>query len=372
MKRRVHVLIMTILMIVLATGTAFADNREDTEDTEEYLVGFKNEAAVQAFSNNVTTSAVEVQHEYENLPVIVSELSTEVAELLENDPSVEFIEKNEKVYLDPLVMNNIQETDIPKLEERMKRGDGVKVAVLDTGIASHDDLHVIDGVSFVSVEPFYRDLNGHGTHVAGTIAAQENDEASTGIAPNVELYAVKVLNGLGAGSIASITNGIDWAISNDMDIINMSLGTNTDSEALQRAVERAHDHGILIIAAAGNSGEADEQHTIDYPARYDSVVAVGAVDGNNDRASFSSYGEQLEIMAPGVEIHSTFLFNRYERLSGTSMASPHVTGAAALIKSNNPELTNEQIRKRLNTTATPLGNPFYYGHGLLNVDAALD
>jgi subtilisin len=246
------------------------------------------------------------------------------------------------------------------------------VAVLDTGIdASHEDLRVVGGASFVSDEPdALSDGNGHGTHVAGTIAALNNNVGVLGVSYDVDLYAVKVLSAGGSGTLSGIAQGIEWAIDNDMDVINMSLGGSTGSTTLKQASDNAYNSGIVVVAAAGNSGSfLGLINTIGYPARYDSVIAVGAVDANNNRASFSSVGSQLEVMAPGVSINSALPGNQYGELNGTSMASPHVAGAAALLLAQNPNLTNVQVRERLR--ATNLGSAFNYGHGVINLEAAL-
>ena len=218
------------------------------------------------------------------------------------------------------------------------------------------------GISFVDGTTDYLDDNGHGTHVAGTVAALDNEIGVIGVAPQAELYAIKVLDQNGSGSYSDIIAGIEWAIDNNMNIINMSLGGTAKSRTLEKAVNKAYESGILLVAAAGNNGYA-KKGTITYPAAYDSVIAVGAVDQNNNRASFSSVGRQLELMAPGVSILSTVPDNGYESYNGTSMASPHVAGVAALVWEAKPNLTNFQLRNLLNETSTYIGDSFEYGNG---------
>ncbi len=341
-------------------GTAAAGGAEKGE----YLIGFKNKGDAQKFEG-------EVQHEFDNFPVLFVELPKNAVEGLERNPNIEFIEKNEEVeLLSQTVPWGIPFIYAPEVHNEGFFGQGVKVAVLDTGIAPHPDLSIRGGASFVLTERNYTDYNGHGTHVAGTIAALDNSIGVLGVAPAAELYAVKVLNAIGSGTLSSIARGIDWSISNDMDIINMSLGGTSGSDTLQEAAESAYNSGILLVAAAGNSGESGGTNNMGFPARYSTVMAVGAVDSDSNRASFSSYGEELEIMAPGVNIHSTYLLNGYATLSGTSMASPHVAGVAALIKNKHPDLSNTQIRQRINSTATYLGDSNYYGNGLVNAEKA--
>jgi subtilisin len=207
--------------------------------------------------------------------------------------------------------------------------------------------------------------------VAGTVAALNNTTGVLGVAYNADLYAVKVLSASGSGTLSGIAQGIEWSVANGMNVINMSLGGSSGSIALQQACDNAYARGIVVVAAAGNSGSRGKQNTIGYPAKYSSVIAVGAVDSNNNRASFSSVGGELEVMAPGVSILSTTPGNTYSSFNGTSMASPHVAGAAALIKAKYPSLTNVQIRERLKNTATYLGDPFYYGNGVIDVEKAL-
>ncbi|MED4302003.1 S8 family serine peptidase [Geobacillus stearothermophilus] len=246
-------------------------------------------------------------------------------------------------------------------------GQGVKVAVFDTGISSHTDLQIKGGVSFVEGSNFNVDENGHGTHVAGIIGSLINNEGIVGVAPSVELYSVKVLDSAGNGSYSSIIKGIEWAIDNNINIINMSLGGFEYSAALEEAINLAYDNNILIVASAGNTGEQ-----MTYPAKYEKVISVGAVDGNNNKAVFSSVGEELDVVAPGVNIKSTFTNGSYAVKSGTSMAAPHATGVLALIWGKNLAVDNEVIQGLLNYSALGLGDNFSYGNGLVDASNALD
>jgi len=207
-------------------------------------------------------------------------------------------------------------------------GAGVKVAVIDTGIDyNHPDLaaNCKGGVNVINTRKDYKDDNGHGTHVAGIIAAEDNDIGVIGVAPQAWLYGVKVLDRRGSGYVSDIIDGITWCIENGMDIANMSLGTNADIQSLHDACDAADDSGMLLVAAAGNDGGA-----VDFPGAYDSVIAVAATDADDVRPNWSSYGPQVLLAAPGVEILSTWKGGSYKTESGTSMASPHVAGAIAL------------------------------------------
>jgi len=256
-------------------------------------------------------------------------------------------------------------------------GLGVKVAVLDTGIDySHPDLddNVKGGVSVVgpitSTDPRdWKDKNGHGTHVAGIIAAENNTIGVVGVAPGASLYAVKVLNNAGIGTYADVIDGIEWSIKNGMQVISMSFGGSSYSQALEDACNAAYNAGLILVAAAGNSGDGDpETNEVLYPAAYASVIAVGATDINDVAPYWSSSGPEVELAAPGVDIKSTWLDGTYETLSGTSMACPHVSGTVALIWAKNSTLTNGEVRTLLQTTADPLGDTRVYGYGLVDAE----
>ncbi len=222
----------------------------------------------------------------------------------------------------------------------------IKVAVIDTGIdTKHPDLNVIDGVNCAKGNPNkFNDDNGHGTHVAGTIGAIDNDIGVIGVAPNVPLYSVKVLDRNGSGSYSDVICGVDWAAANNMDVANMSLGGGK-SQALNDAVTSAINSGVVFAVAAGNDYHADACNKS--PASTPEAITVSALDDRNGEvsginnnldplASFSNIGTCVDIIAPGVYIYSTWKDSSYNTISGTSMATPHVAGAAAVYLSNNP------------------------------------
>ncbi len=207
-------------------------------------------------------------------------------------------------------------------------GKGVNVAVLDTGVDyTHPDLKAVYKGGFNVIESTKPPLDdhGHGTHVAGTIAAVKDLKGVVGVAPEVNLYAVKVLDANGSGKYSWIVSGIEWAVNNKMKVINMSLGSRYPSDAIKLAVEQAYKAGIVIVCAAGNDGGA-----VNYPAAYPQAIAVSASDSSDKIASFSSRGKEIAFIAPGVSVYSTYKGGGYKTLSGTSMASPHVAGLAAL------------------------------------------
>lgn len=265
------------------------------------------------------------------------------------------------------------------------RGEKVIVAVIDTGIDyQHSDLkaNVIDGVSLVVGEKDFRDENGHGTHVAGIIAA---DGKILGVAPKAKLLAVKVLNKYGVGSLKSVVQGLSWARKwkgkkgEKVNVINMSLGSILPDALLHKEIIAAVNSGITVVCAAGNEGDKKEETVeISYPAFYPETLAVGAVDLHTGIASFSNSNPYIDIVAPGVDTYSTYPGNRYVKLSGTSMASPHIAGAVALIYSRyflrfGRYPTVDYVRELLHYQAVDLGKAGFdtlYGYGLFsfNID----
>lgn len=229
-------------------------------------------------------------------------------------------------------------------------GNQVRVAVVDTGIdTAHPDLKVYGGINTIAPKKSYKDDNGHGSHVAGTIAALSNKVGVIGVAFDARLYSVKVLAANGSGFLSDVIEGIDWCIKNDIQIINMSLGTSQDEDLFHEAVTRAYNAGIFTVAAAGNSGPGE--NTVNYPAKYPEVVAVGASDKEDNIAYFSSRGPEVDLVAPGVNIHSTYRNKSYKTLSGTSMAAPHVSGTAALVLAKKGAMNPDELLNQLKETA---------------------
>ncbi len=231
-------------------------------------------------------------------------------------------------------------------------GAGVKVAVIDTGIdLNNSDLQgKVDGgysaITKTEKPDDYQDDNGHGTHVSGTIAALRDGKGVVGVAPKARLYAVKVLDADGSGNLSDVIDGIVWAAKNGMQVANMSLGAPIDSDAMHRAVRMAKGMGVVIVAAAGNSGAA-----VGYPGAYPETIAVSASDSDDQIAPFSSHGPEVKFIAPGVDVVSDKLGGGLISYSGTSMASPHVAGLAALAVSqgwtglSGPDGVYSQLKK---------------------------
>lgn len=246
-------------------------------------------------------------------------------------------------------------------------GRGVKVGVIDTGVDyNHPDLKANYAGGYNAVEPEKTPLddNGHGTHVAGIIGAANNGAGVAGVAPGVSLYAVKVLTAQGSGSYSAIIDGIQWAVNNKMNVVNMSLGAPQGSDAMKKAVEAAYKAGVTLVMAAGN-----DSGPVNYPAKYPQSIAVSASDSADKIAAFSSRGAEIALIAPGVAIYSTYMGGIYKSLSGTSMAAPHVAGLAALAVGAGAK-TPAQVRKALQGAAVGIGLlPAEQGAGL--VDAGM-
>lgn len=263
-------------------------------------------------------------------------------------------------------------------------GEGVDIAVLDTGVDTrHSDLRIAGGRDCTDWWPWstdYDDDNGHGTHCAGIATAHDNDNGVVGVAPDANLYAVKVLGDSASGFWSDAIEGIDWCISNRIPIISMSLGGDSIPSALRESLQRASDKGHLIVAAAGNhgndgDGDCDERN-VDAPARNRHVLAVGASNSDGDVATFSSVGRRTELTAPGTSIYSTYKDNSYATMSGTSMAAPHVAGVAALVwqtagygKPSGDE--GAHVRDVLTSTAREIDGTCDEGYGLVDAYEAV-
>jgi len=255
-----------------------------------------------------------------------------------------------------------------------KGSDGVIIAVLDTGVQlNHPDLSgkLIPGTNIVDPAADPEDDVGHGTHVAGIIGATvNNNEGVAGVSWYNKIMPVKVLDSSGAGSTYSVAQGIIWAVDNGAKVINMSLGNYAQAEFLHDAIKYAYDRDVVLIAASGN----DNTDRPGFPAAYPEVFAVAATTNNKEKASFSNYGDYIDVAAPGDSIASTYIGGQYAALSGTSMASPHAAALAGLIRSVNPDLTNEEVMEIMRKSAIDLGasgKDNYFGYGEIDVNQAL-
>ncbi|MPZ07592.1 MAG: S8 family serine peptidase [Nitrososphaeraceae archaeon] len=300
---------------------------------------------------------------------------TSILEDLRSDPRVAEVEVDQRVY----AFNHMQSlpTGVDRIDGELsytKAGDGtgsvqVDVAVLDTGIdLTHPDLNVYKSTTFVTGTSSAKDDNGHGTLVAGIIGAKDNHVGVVGVAPDARLWAVKVLDKTGSGLISDIIAGIDYVVehSNEIDVANLSFGCQCTSNALDSAINRAVGSGITFATAAGNSNKNANSFS---PANNPNVMAVSAIvdtDGkcgakgpsstfgsDDTLASFSNYGSVIDVAAPGVGILSTSMNGGYAKVSGTSAAAPHVTGAAALYIAQHPAATPNDVKLALLKNSVP-------------------
>ncbi|MBC7094822.1 S8 family peptidase [Thermococcus sp.] len=360
-------------------------------------------------------------------PIVVAELPPRAVERLKNAKGVVRVEYDAEAHVlgkppgvgKPKPSQPSQET--PWGIERVKApnvwsiADGssegvIEVAILDTGIDyDHPDLkaNLAWGVSVlrgkVSTKPKdYKDQNGHGTHVAGTIAALNNDIGVVGVAPAVEIYAVRVLDASGRGSYSDIILGIEQALlgpdgvldsdgdgiivgdpdDDAAEVISMSLGGSSDLQSFHDAITEAYNYGVVIVAASGNEYASSPS----YPAAYPEVIAVGAIDINDEVPSWSNRG--VEVSAPGVDILSTYPDDTYATMSGTSMACPHVSGVVALIQAvyytkystvlpvgTFDDTDKRTVRGILHITADDIGPADWdpnYGYGIVRADLAVE
>lgn len=236
----------------------------------------------------------------------------------------------------------------------LSTGSQIRIGVIDTGVDfRHPDLRhcLARGINLLNRTLLPYDDNGHGTHIAGAIAAANYERGSVGIAPGAILYPVKAFDHNGSAYVSDIILAIDWCVRNHIQIINMSFGMRTRSKALLDVVNKAYTNGIVIVASSGNDGK---RLSIDYPARYPQTISVGATDRLGRIASFSNRGPHVDIYAPGEKIISAWTHNRYHEMSGTSMATSHVSGAIALLLAQRPGFSPAEIKTLLKRTATPI------------------
>ena len=354
-----------VTMVLLSAFTNFLVVRDPQTKDLDVIIGFADEPNTQL----ITQYGGKVIDVYSIIPAIHAFLPTSAVEPLSSNPEVSYIQTNDKLEVSGQILPwGVDRVGAPQVWAQ-STGEGVKVAILDTGVGPHDDLTVYGGWNFVSNNDDIRDDEGHGTMMAGIIAAASNDIDVVGVAPNAQIYSVKILNNKGSGTVSQAVSGVQWAIDNGMQIISMSWTLNDKNYALRNALQVAYSRGILLVAASGNDGTSVES-----PAFYTEVIAVSAIDQNNVLSSFSCVGPKNELTAPGEMIYSTYLNNGLGVGNGTSMAAAFVSGAAALIWAKNPSLTNIQVRHVLDDTAVDLytsGRDIYYGFGLVNASAAV-
>lgn len=358
-------------------------------DAVDVLIRFRN-APGNNEANVVRKHGGNLKNTFRIVPAVSASLPAAAVENMKKEPGVEAVEVDgtmeaheinntwgvKRIGCGPVHDGTFAENAAPV------KGSGVKVAIMDTGIDyTHPELisNFAGGYDFINNDADPRDDQGHGTHVAGTVGAFLDHAGVVGAAPEADLYAVKVLASNGSGSYSAIISGLEWCVDNGMAVANLSLGSSGDpGSTVKMAFDNAEAAGLLIVASAGNSGEGAD--TVGYPARYASVVAVASTTSSDQRSSFSSTGPAVEVAAPGSDIYSTLMGGGYGYKSGTSMAAPHVSGAAALViaagvaDNDGDGKINDDARAILQITSDDLGaagidNSF--GHGLVNAEFAV-
>lgn len=375
-------LLIAVSVLLLFPLAAFSQE----SSPREYLIGFHHPTAAGEKARALNKQN-KLKKTMKHLPVISAVLDEADAEALRRDPRVAYVAENLWVQAIDVIPGAEYDTawgvsliGARQAHEAGYQGQEARIAVLDTGIDyRHPDLSLpfAGGYDFVfdDDDPMDDSSSQHGTHTAGIIVAQLNGEGVVGVAPQARIYGVKVLDGAGFGSLEWLVEGIDWAIANGMDIVNMSLGFDEEIgaeelAAICNACDQAYAAGLLLIASAGNTNGGAAY----YPAACESVIAVNATDKDDLFGAFSAIDPRVELAAPGMSIVSTAGNDQYISLSGTSQAAPHVAATAALLLAADPTWTNEQIRLRLQQSAVDLGaagRDAYFGYGRVDAAAAL-
>ncbi len=302
-------------------------------------------------------------------------LSAKQIEKLAQDPDVEYIEEDREVHANAQSLPwGIDRIDADASSALAGNGSGavtnVRAYVIDTGIdTTHPDLTIGGHVNFAGGQN--RDCNGHGTHVAGTVGAKDDTTYVVGAAPGIRLYGVKVLGCSGSGYMSWVTKGVDWVTANAVKpaVANMSLGGGATT-TLDTAVQRSAASGVFYAVAAGNDGaDACNSSPARAAASAAGVLAVGATSSSNQSASWSNWGDCVGIWAPGVSILSTRKGGGTTTMSGTSMASPHVAGAAALFLSRYPGASMSEVKSALRSDATSFSTVAKDGAAITIVNA---
>ncbi|PYZ94587.1 peptidase S8 [Salipaludibacillus keqinensis] len=329
--------------------------------------------------------------DYSGNSAVVRDLTRDAEEMMEEwygDPTVVYMEPNytfekqtiakETNLLPDDEFYNLYQWNLKQLHVEgawsETIGSDIPVAIVDSGVdPSHPDLEkrIVKGYNAFEDNEAFVDDNGHGTHVAGIFGAVTNNgEGIAGVTWSNPILAVKVLDHEAIGNSFSIAKGIRWATDNGARVINLSLGDEHRSEVMHQAIKYAYERDVVLIAATGN----DNVETPMYPAAFEEVLAVGSINDLEERSFFSNYGKHTDVTAPGEHIPSTFVGGQFVMMSGTSMASPHVAGLAALILSRDETLTNSEVYDIIRSTAFDLGKKGfdqYYGYGTVNASEAL-
>lgn len=369
------------LFAAMLLGASFAHTLPQTAVIVSFVESRYDPAVVPAEGGRILEEFAEMEMLYAVIPIgAFARLSQNPAiEFVESDRQFEIAQADASEYSESWALDDIGAEPVHLSNYT---GKGVKIALLDTGIDyNHPELapNYKGGYDFINSDNDPMDDNGHGTHVAGILAAARDGKGIVGAAPDAEIYAIKVSDARGKGSFSGLVKGINWSIENGIDIVTMSITGKGGSNALAKAVQTAYsEHGLVLVAAVGN-GSGD----VLYPAAYEQVIGVGSVTNDNTLSSFSLTGSEVEFVAPGSGIKSAAIGSKYRISSGTSMATPLVTGALALLLGSDEkawvdtgivdgdgEWTNDELRGVLRGTAKDLGEKGKdnsFGYGLLNL-----
>ena len=371
----VGILILAIGLISAAVSPVLAKQ----PDMVKVLIGFDNQPGP-AEEALVHAKGGTVKYTYHLVPAIAATLPAQAREGILRNPNVIAVDDDLAVHAIDAELDNtwgVKRIGAGTVHDDGNKGYGVRVGILDSGIdTDHLDLDYDPSCStnFVDYETI-EDGAGHGTHTAGTVAALDNDTGVVGVAPEVTLCIYKVLDSNGSGSYSDVIAALEQAVADGVQITNNSYGSSGDpGSVVKAAFDNASADGVLHIGAAGNDGNAEGTgDNCIYPARWDSVVATAATTQSDVRASFSSTCPEVELAAPGYYILSTVPGGGYGYKNGTSMASPHAAGTAALVLAANPGWSNEEVRLQMQDTAEDMGDPgrdTFYGYGLVDAVAA--
>jgi len=271
----------------------------------------------------------------------------------------------------------LRDLHIPEIHKHTL-GQGIKIAIIDSGKSNHfETIGNTIGAKNFSKEDSADDKNGHSSFVSGIIAAQKNNEGIIGVAPEAKLLFAKAMDNAGRGDPSSLVNSIIWSIKKQVDIISISAGMFFDFKPLKKAIRKAYERNIIIVAAVGNT--SNRNYDVAFPARYPEVIGVAAYDSKRKTAKFSSRGINVSFAMPGVDIYSTWLNNQFCKNSGSSFACPIMSGICALIlskhratpNSKTPCKTPRQMTEHLERYAQKLGDKKETGFGTIDLDSLI-
>ncbi|WP_409015824.1 S8 family serine peptidase [Anaerostipes caccae] len=391
-RRVLSFLLSTMMLCGMCLSPSFQSNvSAETGKNKNYIVVAKSKKAmksVKAQYNSLIDEQKTSLLKEEN--IIVSKMTQKEANTIEKDNKVEVVE--EDINVNASTTNEDESNKNVKVqkkskgkddfwnlksigvdEEHHKGGSKVKVALLDSGVDFQEGLDVKERVNLIAdgeeISPLFEDETNHGTSIASLLISENENRQVKGINPNIELYSARILDRNKQAPVSRVIEGIHWAIDKNVKIISISFGMDQYSEALKQAIDEANAKGILVVAAAGNNGEKGTD-SVQYPAAFENVVAVGSIDSQAKISDFSSIGKEVDVVAPGEAVRATGAFGETMVTSGTSMSVPHVVGVASLIWQKDLSKPKDFVSQLLEESAKPLGNKEKYGNGVVDYEYA--